>query len=322
MNSKNQKFKTGEDKSPKEGVYLLIAGHKVGPVSIEEIQDKLKEKEINLQQLVSLDDGKNWQKIFECEAFSRAFSPHSSLPQLPHKGNFFKSNKDAFLKVIEKEKIAEQSGETELLSIKEKVKNSSPHVNRDLENLLLMQEVKKRKIFNAFALITIIATLSLIVANYNYFKKLPKEKFTQRPNKENILKGLTRKKEFRIISRTKSRPKPVLDQDEKELINEESHYSSPSTYSRRESQYEKEDRKSPHEYEDQYTDYPVDDYQLEAIEENLELDQDGILTKEDIHGYRSGQNQEKALIQKKKQHLPKNDELIPMEEEYLENFDY
>ena len=69
----------------KNSFYLLDqSGIKRGPVSFETIELQIKEKQLMLNDLISLDEGKTWIKLYQIEQFDRRkLVAKSALPDLP-----------------------------------------------------------------------------------------------------------------------------------------------------------------------------------------------------------------------------------------------
>ena len=76
-------------------VFLLSEGQKVGPFSMEEITEKLQQKELLYTDYFSLDGGMQWLKISEHEQFNRRkMTREENLPSMPE-NKFFENNTSA-----------------------------------------------------------------------------------------------------------------------------------------------------------------------------------------------------------------------------------
>lgn len=86
--------------------YLLDNGHKIGPFSETEINEKLKSKELIYSDFISVDKGFNWLKVFELPQFDgRTASLAEALPLSPTE-EVFKISKLQGLKNIQDNQIS------------------------------------------------------------------------------------------------------------------------------------------------------------------------------------------------------------------------
>ena len=84
-------------------VLIITRGQKLGPLDLQTLREKVWKNNVQLSDLVSLDGGDNWQRIFELRQLG--FHCHSSkdLPQMPIWKVFRNSNKDLHEALISKE---------------------------------------------------------------------------------------------------------------------------------------------------------------------------------------------------------------------------
>lgn len=82
-----------------ESFLVLENGQKTGPLSLEELKEKIEARQVSLNQEISVDEGKSWLKIYEHHAFDRrARAGQEELPFQPsmdvfHHGDETISNK-------------------------------------------------------------------------------------------------------------------------------------------------------------------------------------------------------------------------------------
>jgi hypothetical protein len=70
----------------KAEIHLLLKGQKSGPFTKSDLSKMLDHKEILYTDLVSINGGQNWAKLYSLEGFNRRnFSEYESLPTLPDK---------------------------------------------------------------------------------------------------------------------------------------------------------------------------------------------------------------------------------------------
>jgi hypothetical protein len=71
--------------------WILNLGQKVGPLSKMDIEKKLELNILISNDLISLDDGHNWQKIYQVEDFNQHLGGAESLPLIPSEPSFTRS---------------------------------------------------------------------------------------------------------------------------------------------------------------------------------------------------------------------------------------
>ena len=79
-------FFSGETTPPdskRQSFYLLVNGRKVGPYRIEDIDFKVSNNEILFTDLVSIDAGDSWKKLYEIEGFDLRRHTEGELPSAP-----------------------------------------------------------------------------------------------------------------------------------------------------------------------------------------------------------------------------------------------
>ena len=71
-------------KSKNDEFYLLKHGRKMGPLQMDDIKTKIDRGEITLMDMISVDTGQTWQKVFELKSFDRRkFNVSQELPLAP-----------------------------------------------------------------------------------------------------------------------------------------------------------------------------------------------------------------------------------------------
>lgn len=86
----------GEDSeiSQDRHTYVLVDGQKYGPFNLREITEQLDNGDLLLTDLVSLDDGHTWKKLYQYSNFDRRSHTQEQLPSAPGWEVFNKSNKE------------------------------------------------------------------------------------------------------------------------------------------------------------------------------------------------------------------------------------
>jgi|GEM_PF-812048 len=64
-------------------IWLVDHGHKNGPFTLPELQEKIDQKQLKLSDLVSVDEGHTWGKIYQLKGFDRRDLSAQKLPQGP-----------------------------------------------------------------------------------------------------------------------------------------------------------------------------------------------------------------------------------------------
>ncbi|MBC77618.1 MAG: hypothetical protein CME64_16555 [Halobacteriovoraceae bacterium] len=84
-----------------ESFLVLTNGQKNGPYTLDELKQKVAQKEIVLNQEVSVDDGKTWIKLYEHHAFDRRLRQNQEeLPFQPEPELFSKTEEEMYSKVV------------------------------------------------------------------------------------------------------------------------------------------------------------------------------------------------------------------------------
>jgi hypothetical protein len=68
--------------------WLLDLGQKVGPLTKDDLEKKLELGSIGLTQLISIDEGHSWKKLYHIEGFNRRLHSSSELPFSPSDSDF------------------------------------------------------------------------------------------------------------------------------------------------------------------------------------------------------------------------------------------
>ena len=86
----------GQDKEISEDrhTYVLVDGQKYGPFNLTEITEQLETGDLLLTDLVSLDDGHTWKKLYQYTNFDRRSHTQEQLPSAPGWEVFNKSNEE------------------------------------------------------------------------------------------------------------------------------------------------------------------------------------------------------------------------------------
>lgn len=71
--------------------WIMDYGLKAGPFSFKEIDKKLEMDLLGMTDLISVDEGQNWIKIFEIEGFDRRAHSPDDLPIAPYESSFHKA---------------------------------------------------------------------------------------------------------------------------------------------------------------------------------------------------------------------------------------
>jgi hypothetical protein len=87
--SQFQKRTQGTTSRPSIGPFWLIEnGLKAGPLSLADLEKRVKEKTLVVTELVSPDEGNTWHKLFELPQFDRRLQAHQDLPVTPLESSF------------------------------------------------------------------------------------------------------------------------------------------------------------------------------------------------------------------------------------------
>lgn len=122
-----------------ENFLLLIGGQKQGPFTLDELHEKIEDKEINLTQEVSVDAGKTWIKLYEHHAFDRrARRKQEELPYQPETQMFDEADEKTASIILNLEK---QKEETSIISGLAFIGRG----NDKEQTLVLERPIKKKK---------------------------------------------------------------------------------------------------------------------------------------------------------------------------------
>jgi hypothetical protein len=91
-----------ESNSHAQEYYILDQGQKMGPYSIEEIQEQVRSKKAILTDMISLDDGQNWGKIYDLIEFDRRNEAQAYLPHTPEQDVLSQSDPEINSKINRK----------------------------------------------------------------------------------------------------------------------------------------------------------------------------------------------------------------------------
>lgn len=80
---KNHERSAGLELPEHLGIYYLQEGKKTGPINAAQLREKVKSKEVLVTQMVSLDDGQSWAKLYHYEEFDRRKDQDTHLPRTP-----------------------------------------------------------------------------------------------------------------------------------------------------------------------------------------------------------------------------------------------
>jgi hypothetical protein len=74
---------TAPTDNKRQSFYLLVNGRKIGPYRIEDIDFKVSNNEVLFTDLVSIDAGDSWKKLYEIEGFDLRRHTEGELPSAP-----------------------------------------------------------------------------------------------------------------------------------------------------------------------------------------------------------------------------------------------
>lgn len=156
--------------SEEENLYLLVKGQKIGPFSKETLENKLNNKEILLTDLISLNAGHTWQKIYQVNGFDRRnLKENESLPGLPD-SNFFE------VETNEKPKDAEEIEAVTGLAYLGNLKRGKA-IEREKEDQLDAVLSKNAQSSNIYRWIFTFSIIGIIYLIYNLNHSLKKTPF-------------------------------------------------------------------------------------------------------------------------------------------------
>lgn len=169
--------------------HLLQNGQKAGPFTLEHVSQKIDEKQLLITDLISIDQGESWMKIFECPYFDRRHrvlrdDPQTPLPAPPHEDFFAKSQEE--LKLLRPlEKLHEVNDEEEGLiglayigKLRSKSLHNSTQGGEDIfsedksKNLLSSNQVASKKWTLKHGIFFLLLVSGLASGLYYYKKHL------------------------------------------------------------------------------------------------------------------------------------------------------
>ena len=139
-----------------EDFYVLKNGRKFGPFRFEQIEDKIQIQQILFTDLISVDGGETWAKIYEISSFNRRRKKEGDLPPPPQEKIFKDGNK----RQKESLKSGGRSGEAEAMALLAKIGAKKPDATAP-ETLEDEDDNKADKSFKKFVGIIILGVFIL-----------------------------------------------------------------------------------------------------------------------------------------------------------------
>jgi hypothetical protein len=141
--------------------YILEQGQKMGPFTIEEVKEQVHNKKAILTDMISLDDGHSWGKIYDLVEFDRRNEEKSFLPHTPEQEVLSDSGSEVKSKINKK-----RSDATEFIAGLAYIGKSSSATFEDEESDQDSSQSKKlntKQILGAVAVVIIIAAVSMLI---------------------------------------------------------------------------------------------------------------------------------------------------------------
>lgn len=135
-----------EELSPDEETFhILLYGQKSGPYSFEQIKEMLHSKQVLVTDMISIDNGKSWGRLYEIEEFDRRYIGQGELPFRPDSDP---KSKEEIKKKLQQKWQKKQEGDTQAIAGLAYVENiRSGKVNSTRDDVKIDEPLGPRESF-------------------------------------------------------------------------------------------------------------------------------------------------------------------------------